>query len=78
MAKREVTMNEIVEMIYQCHQGAEFKTIRRSLIVDRRTIRKYIHFAQMAAVTRDSLFPEESDLMARFKGGDDEFFRETP
>jgi len=28
-------MNEIVEMIYQWHQGAGFKSIRRSLGFDR-------------------------------------------
>jgi hypothetical protein len=40
MARRQVTMNEIIEMIYQWHQGAGFKSIRRSLGFDRKTIRK--------------------------------------
>ena len=60
-------MNEIVEMIYQWHQGSGFKMIRRSLGFDRKTIRKYVHFAQMTGVTRDSPFPEESALITRLK-----------
>ncbi|MFH1125125.1 MAG: IS21 family transposase [Pseudomonadota bacterium] len=72
-------MNEIVEMIYQWHQGAGFKTIRRSLGFDRKTIRKYIHFAQMAGVTRYDPFPEESELIASLKGVTSSgLLRETP
>ena len=40
-------MNEIIEMIYQWHQGAGFKSIRRSLGFDRKTIRKYVELAQL-------------------------------
>ena len=39
-------MNEVVEMIYQWHQGASIKGIGRSLGFDRRTIRKYVTMAQ--------------------------------
>jgi hypothetical protein len=34
MARRQITMNEIVEVVYQWHQGAGFKAIRRSLGFD--------------------------------------------
>jgi transposase len=60
-------MNEIVEMIYQWHQGTGFKGIRRSLGFDRNTIRKYIRLAQAAGVQRGSPFPEEGELVNRLK-----------
>jgi hypothetical protein len=39
MARREVTMNEIVEVVYQWHQGAGIKRISRSQGLDRKTVR---------------------------------------
>ena len=69
MARRQVTMNEIVEMIYQWHQGAGFKGIRRSLGFDRNTIRKYVRLAREVGVCRGAPFPEESDLVRRLKRG---------
>ncbi len=72
-------MNEIVEMIYQWHQGAGFKSIRRSLGFDRNTIRKYVALAQSAGVSREAPFPEEAELVGKLKslhaGG---LLRETP
>jgi transposase len=72
-------MNEIVEMIYQWHQGAGFKSIRRSLGFDRNTIRKYVALAQSAGVSRGGPFPEEAELVGKLKslhaGG---LLRETP
>jgi transposase len=67
MARREVTMNEIVEVVYQWHQGAGFKAISRSLGLDRKTVRKYVQLAQMAGITRSSPFPDEAALVSRFK-----------
>jgi transposase len=60
-------MNEIVEMIYQWHQGASFKGVRRSLGFDRNTIRKYVRLAQAAKVQRGTPFPEECELVNRLK-----------
>ena len=57
MSRRQVTMNEIVEMIFQWHQGAGFKQIERSLGFDRNTVRKYIRLAQVAGVARGTPFP---------------------
>lgn len=57
MARREITMNELIELIYQWHQGAGFKGIRRSLGFDRKTIRKYVQLAQEAGVQRGESFP---------------------
>lgn len=60
-------MNEIVEMIYQWHQGAGFKAIGRSLGIDRNTIRKYVGLAQAAGVQRGAPFLQESELAKRLK-----------
>jgi transposase len=60
-------MNEVVEIIYQWHQGAGIKTIRRSLGFDRKTIRKYLHLAQEAGVARGEPFPDEADLVQRLQ-----------
>jgi len=60
-------MNEIMEMIYQWHQGSGFKEIRRSLGYDRNTIRKYVRLAQAAGVERGSPFPQECELVHRLK-----------
>ena len=79
MARREITMNEIVELIYQWHQGAGFKSIHRSLGFDRHTIRKYVALGQEAGVKRGAPFPAESDLVQRLKGlTRSELLRETP
>ena len=67
MARREVTMNEIVEVAYQWHQGAGLKAISRSLGLDRKTVRKYIRFAQLAGIARSSPFPEETSLVSAIK-----------
>lgn len=58
-------MNEIVEMIYQWHQGVGFKSIRRSLGFDRNTIRKYVALAQSVGVSRGAPFPEETELVGK-------------
>jgi transposase len=79
MARREVTMNEIVEMIYRWHQGAGFKSIRRSLGFDRKTVRKYVELAQAAGVSRGSPFPAESEMIAKLKKATSScLLRETP
>jgi transposase len=72
-------MNEIVEMIYQWHQGGSIKSIERSLGFDRKTIRKYVKWAQNVGVQRGESFPEEADLIGRIKAlTDSSLLRETP
>jgi len=72
-------MNEIVEMIYQWHQGAGFKSIRRSLGFDRNTIRKYVALAQSVGLSRDVPFPAETELIEKLKGlAHRGLLRETP
>jgi transposase len=69
MARREVTMNEIVEVVYQWHQGAGIKRISRSLGLDRKTVRKYVRLAQVVGIRRGSTFPEETALVSILKEG---------
>lgn len=63
MARRNVEMNEIIEVIYHWHKGNTIKGIKRSLKVDRKTIRKYIHMAQQLGVRREEPLPEEQELI---------------
>lgn len=67
MARRNVEMNEIVEIIYHWHQGNSIKGIKRSLKFDRKTIRKYIHMAQQLGVRREDPFPEEQGLISKLR-----------
>jgi len=72
-------MNEIVEIIYQWHQGASLKGIPRSLGVDRDTVRKYVHLAQTIGVQRGQPFPEESELVRKLQEAQEPLLkRETP
>jgi len=56
-------MNEIVEIVYQWHQGNTIKGIKRSLKFDRKTIRKYILIAQQLGVRKGEPFPDEQELI---------------
>ncbi|MBN2568926.1 MAG: IS21 family transposase [Deltaproteobacteria bacterium] len=72
-------MNEIVEMIYQWHQGIGLREIRRSLGFDRNTVRKYVRLAQTVGISRDVPFPLESDLVEKLKAATDAaVLRATP
>ncbi|MEW6002998.1 MAG: IS21 family transposase [Nitrospirota bacterium] len=53
MARKEILMEELVEVIYQWHMGSGISKIKRSLGVDRKTIRKYIELAERHGFTRD-------------------------
>lgn len=65
MARRQVSMNEIIEMIYQWHQGKSVKGIERSFGIDRKTVRKYVRLAQSIGVYRGEAFPLEMELAGR-------------
>jgi transposase len=68
MARRRITVNEVTEIIYQWHQGKSLKGIKRSLGVDRNTVRRYVEMAQRAGVQREAPFPPETELIQRIKG----------
>ncbi len=67
MARRNVNMNEVVEIIYHWHKGNTIKGIKRSLKFDRKTIRKYIHMAQQLGVKRGEPLPDEQELIKGLK-----------
>ncbi len=62
MARREISMNEIVEMIYQWHKGQSILEISHSLGFDRKTVRRYVKLAEAAGLKREEAFPEHSRI----------------
>lgn len=61
-------MNEIVEMIYQWHQGQSILEISRSLGFDRKTVRRYVKLAETTGLKREDAFPDEQALLGRIRG----------
>ena len=53
MARKEIKMEELVEVLYQWHKGSTIRQIKRSLGWDRKTIRKYIELGQSHGFSRD-------------------------
>src|SRR5512141_3019279 len=68
MGRRQVSMSEIVEILYQWHQGKSIQGMERSFGTDRKTIRKYVRLGEAAGLLRGEPFPCESDLAARLRG----------
>jgi hypothetical protein len=64
MARRRIAMIEIIEVIFRWHRGQALSAIERSLGGNRKTIRKYVHLAQAAGLTRDKPLPAESAIAA--------------
>ena len=62
MARRNIAMNEHLEMIYQWHQGRSIRQIRRSLDIARKTIRKYLNRLAEEGIGRDQPLPPEEEL----------------
>ena len=57
-------MNEVMEILYQWHQGAGIKAITRSLGYDRKTVRRYVHAGLDAGLKREEPFPDERECLA--------------
>lgn len=53
MARKEMKVEELVEVLYQWHQGRNISQIKQSLGLDRKTIRKYIELAEGYGFVRD-------------------------
>ncbi len=53
MARKMLREEEIVEMLYQWHIGSAISQVKRSLGIDRKTIRKYIKQAEIYGFSRD-------------------------
>ena len=46
MARKEIRLEELMEVLYQSHRGRNISQIKRSLQMDRKTIRRYIELAE--------------------------------
>ena len=53
MSRKEIRLEELVEVLYQWHMGSNISQIKRSLGLDRKTIRKYLEMAQALGFSRD-------------------------
>jgi len=53
MARKEIIVEELVEVLYQWHQGRNIRQIKRSLGFDRKTIRKYLELAERHGLSRE-------------------------
>lgn len=53
MARKEIVVEELVEVLYQWHQGQNIRQIRHSLGFDRKTIRKYLELAERHGLSRE-------------------------
>ena len=62
MTRRNIAMNEHLEMIYQWHRGKSIRQIRRSLHLSRKTIGKYLNRLVEQGIRRDQPLPPEEEL----------------
>ena len=70
MARRNIAMNEHLEMVYQWHRGRSIREISRSLHLARKTIRKYLDRLSAAGIRRDEPLPPEEALAALVGSGE--------
>jgi len=57
MARKEIRMEELVEVVYQWHKGRNISQIKRAVGLTRKTIRKYIALAEGEEFKRE--MPEQ-------------------
>ena len=62
MARRKLSMNEYLEMVYQWHRGRSVRQIRDSLKMSRKTIHKYLRRLAEEGLSREQTLPEEEQL----------------
>src|SRR5208283_2875836 len=67
MPRRVIHMNEVMEILYQWHQGASIKRVTRSLGYDRNTVRRYLRAAQDVGLKREEPFPDEQEMLGKLK-----------
>ena len=65
MARRKLSMNEYLEMVYQWHRGRSVRQIRDSLRMSRKTIHKYLRRLAEEGLSRERPLPEEDQLAQR-------------
>jgi transposase len=54
MARREIKMEELIEVLSQWHAGRSISQIKRSVGIARKTVRKYLNLAEGCGFSRDS------------------------
>ena len=57
----------IYEIIRRWHSGHSISAIANTLILDRKTVRRYIQSAQKLGVTRQADLPEEALLLGKLQ-----------
>ena len=62
MARRNVRMEEYLELVYQWHRGRSIRQIRDSLQISRKTIRKYLRLFMARGLSREKLLPPQEEL----------------
>ena len=62
MARRKLSMNEYLEMVYQWHRGRSVRRIRDSLKMSRKTIHKYLRRLAEEGLSRERPLPGEAQL----------------
>ena len=62
MARRNVRMEEYLEMVYQWHRGRSSRQIRDSLKMSRNTIGKYLGLLVAKGLSRDKPLPPDEEL----------------
>ncbi len=60
-------MNEVVETIYQWHQGRKIQQISKSLGLDRKTVRKYLGMVEELSIDRERPLPDEQELIRKLR-----------
>ncbi|HYA43187.1 MAG TPA: hypothetical protein VEF34_17925 [Syntrophobacteraceae bacterium] len=60
-------MNEVMEILYQWHQGAGIKAITRSFGYDRKTVRRYVKAGLDAGLKRGEPLPDEQQMLFKIK-----------
>lgn len=72
MARREIWMEELIEVLYQWHMGRNISQIKHSLGMARKTIRKYIELAEKQGFSRDMAsqpYPYYLELAGKIQKG---------
>ena len=67
MARRNMRMEEYLELVYQWHRGRSIRQIRDSLQISRKTIRKYL-LLFMARRVIPNYYDKETMLRLRIPG----------
>lgn len=68
MARRAITMTELLETVFHWHKGESLSEISRSLGLSRNTVKKYVRLVKGAGLERGKPLPGEEELAGILKG----------